>query len=74
MAATKDSLSVDAVKDLLVDGLREAGVHDLEVDVKDESDGCGQSIVIIVVSDEFGKFAFRLQALLRHWPCLHHAI
>ena len=53
-ASKKEQLTATMVQELLQENLREAGMHDLEVVVKDESDGCGQSLVIIVVSDEFG--------------------
>ena len=44
-------MDVEAVHKLLLEGLRRAGLHDIELEVLDESDGCGQNLRIVVVSD-----------------------
>ena len=69
-ASKKEQLTATMVQELLQENLREAGMHDLEVVVKDESDGCGQSLVIIVVSDEFGgcqRWKSSEARLTTHW-------
>lgn len=46
-------MEVADVRKLLLDGLRRTGLHDIELEVADESDGCGQNLRIIVVSDMY---------------------